>query len=272
MALESAITYKPVGRCIYCGATDVELDREHVIPFALGGTWVLPSSSCKSCAKITAAVEQFCLRPMLGRFRIQLNLPTRRPKERPDTLPLMLMKADGSQQERPLPIAEHPIACIGFDWAAPRILDGKPPEDAFEGQAILRYAGSDRDLLRHVSEGEKVKLASINMATFARMLAKIGHSYAIANAPPGSFEPMLPDLILGNANINASHLVGGDKSEPRPDAEPCLHSVHLQDCMSGGVVYTLARIRLFAFAGMPRYHVVVGRKIGPPQGQPMPRG
>jgi hypothetical protein len=42
----------PVGYCIYCQATD-ELTNEHILPFGLSGTAVLPKSSCKACAKIT---------------------------------------------------------------------------------------------------------------------------------------------------------------------------------------------------------------------------
>jgi hypothetical protein len=267
--MESSITCKPDGRCIYCGTRDGKLTHEHIIPFALGGTWVLPDASCAACAKITAKIERFCLRPMLGRFRIQMKLPTRRPGERPDVLPLKIVKADGSLQSKSLPIEEHPITCIGFDWAAPRLLDGKPPENAFEGRMIVKYAGAGRDLLKHAVEGDKVKLGSIGMTIFARMLAKIGHSYAVANMPRDSFEPMLPDLILGKAELNASYLVGGDKSGWVPNSMPCLHSVFLQDCSSGGVIYTLARISLFEFADMPRYHVVVGRKLGPPVGTPI---
>jgi hypothetical protein len=259
--MESSITHKPVGRCIYCGASDEKLTREHIIPFGLGGQWVLPDASCKACAAITARVEQFCLRPMLGRFRIQMKLPTRRPGERPGALPLEIVKADGSSESKPLPIEEHPITCIGFDWAAPRLLDGKPRDNAFEGRMVVRYAGTDRDLLKHADDGDKLKLGSVGMAIFARMLAKIGHSFAIANTPPNSFEPMLPNLILGKAELDASYLVGGDKSGWSPKSEPCLHSVYLQDCISDGVAYTLARIALFEFAGMPRYHVVVGRKL-----------
>lgn len=138
--MELSITYKPVGRCIYCGASGGKLTREHIIPFGLGGSWVLPDASCKVCAAITAKVEQFCLRPMLGRFRIQMKLPTRRPGERPDALPLEIVRADGSLDSKPLPIEEHPITCIGFDWAAPRLLGGKPPKNTFEGRLIVRYA------------------------------------------------------------------------------------------------------------------------------------
>jgi hypothetical protein len=91
------------------------------------------------------------------------------------------------------------------------------------------------------------------------MLAKIAHSYAVAELGSDAFHPLLPDLILGTED-RAAYLVGGDASEfPLPDKEPYLHHVYLLNAMSGGIMYTLVSIRLFAVVGMPRYHVVVGR-------------
>lgn len=41
--------YQPVNVCIYCGGTGA-LSDEHIIPFGLGGRWVLPKASCAECA------------------------------------------------------------------------------------------------------------------------------------------------------------------------------------------------------------------------------
>src|ERR1700726_1460580 len=73
-----------IGRCIYCGATsdEVELTREHIVPFALGGTYVLEQASCADCQYHTKHIEQNVLRPMLGMARVRLGLPTRNKKER----------------------------------------------------------------------------------------------------------------------------------------------------------------------------------------------
>jgi hypothetical protein len=95
------------------------------------------------------------------------------------------------------------------------------------------------------------------MLVFGRMLAKIAHSYAIANLGITGFKPLLPDLILGKSAA-APWLIGGDASGPVPDTEPCLHNVYLQNCLTAGIEYVLVAIRLFCFVGMPRYHVVVG--------------
>lgn len=97
---------------------------------------------------------------------------------------------------------------------------------------------------------------------FARMLAKIGHSYAYAKCGPDTFEPMLLDLILGRAE-NASYLVGGDPNGPPPSQPKVMHDIYPVACRiePTGAEYLLVAIRLFAFWGMPRYHVVVGKKL-----------
>src|SRR5665213_1960681 len=80
-----AITFPPVGACIYCGATE-GLTKEHIIPLGLGGQFVLPAASCPACSKITSDFERKVLRGFMLDGRIVDNFPTRRPKERPATL------------------------------------------------------------------------------------------------------------------------------------------------------------------------------------------
>lgn len=121
---------------------------------------------------------------------------------------------------------------------------------------MVRYI--DEEVRKHLTpEGQRLKLGTVNMLTFARMLAKIGHSYAIAHLGLGAFRPLLPDIILGKST-KAPWVVGGDASATPPETERVLHHVYLQNCLTDGIEYVLVAIRLFAFVGMPRYHVVVG--------------
>lgn len=121
-----ATVYPPVGLCIYCGSTNGALSKEHIIAYGLGGNLILPKASCESCAKITRDVEQFCLRPMLGPFRIRLNLPTRRPKERPNVLAIEYIRTDGRRERESVPTEDFPGVCIGFRFPAPGLLQGQP--------------------------------------------------------------------------------------------------------------------------------------------------
>jgi len=69
--------YLPVNLCIYCSATDA-LSEEHIVPFGLGGRWVLPKASCAGCASKTSTFEQTCQRTMFGPMRMYYDLPARR--------------------------------------------------------------------------------------------------------------------------------------------------------------------------------------------------
>lgn len=86
----------PVGKCIYCNQTE-DLTDEHVVPFALGGRLVLPDASCKKCAKITSAFEAKVLRGFMLEARAVGKFPTRRPKERPTTIPLTIGTGEHAQ-------------------------------------------------------------------------------------------------------------------------------------------------------------------------------
>jgi hypothetical protein len=222
--------YPPVGACIYCRTTEGQLTKEQIIPLGLGGNWILPRASCKRCAAITSDVEQFCLRPMLGPFRIRLVLPTRRPKKRPSELPIEFIQPGGQRKRRSVPVEEFPATCLGFRWPAPGLIRLQPPSENFEGELVARFI--NEELRKHATpDGQKVKLGSINMLLFARMLAKIGHSYAVADLGLSMFRPLLPDFILGKSSA-APWLVGGDASSQAPDTEPRLHHVYRNSVLS----------------------------------------
>ena len=222
---------------------------------------VLPKASCLEDAKITSGVELFCSRAMLGPMRIRMRLPTRRPKERPTHLQLEYELRDGQPEKGSfVPVDEFPAALLGFRFAAPGLLRGQPPANDFDdAELVARFIGDDGQK-GGASTGRKVKIGTINQLTFARLLAKIGHAYAVAQLGINGFKPLLPDLILGKST-EASWLVGGDASGIPLLDEEGLHSIHLQNCLHDGVKYVLVAIRLFAFAGMPRYHVVVGEAL-----------
>src|SRR5258708_6900327 len=74
------------GECIYCGARDVKLTDEHVVPFGFGGNVELLEASCVPCAEETSKCEREIARNVLSDFRIHANIQTYRPKRRPSEL------------------------------------------------------------------------------------------------------------------------------------------------------------------------------------------
>lgn len=91
-------TYPAVGRCIYCSSVD-GLQDEHIIPLGLGGRYLLPKASCRRCGGKTSVFERTCQRTMYGPLRLLYGLPSRRKKDRPETLPLKVKRSAGSDWE-----------------------------------------------------------------------------------------------------------------------------------------------------------------------------
>ena len=101
--------YDPVGHCIYCGATEENLQKEHILPFGLSGTAVLPASSCSKCAEITGRQEGIVLRGSMWAVRVYRDLKSgSRHVHAPKEYPLTIRR--GSVEETvKLPLDEYPI-------------------------------------------------------------------------------------------------------------------------------------------------------------------
>jgi hypothetical protein len=253
--------YKPAWFCIYCSdgiirdATKRKLGAEHIIPFGLGGIQIFPRSSCKKCEGITGPVEQSCLRMMFGPTRIRLGLPTRNPEERPTELILILSQETTPIGELRVPASEFPLVIPGLKLPPPGILVGERPHDRLVGEfTLIQNEAEVRKYL--VGDKKGFRVATFNNHVFMQMLAKIAHSYAVAEWGFHSFRALLPDLILGRSQT-ASHWVGGSGRAPPPDPSG-LHRLELKREVLLATTYVVAYIRLFCNFGAPEYRVVVG--------------
>lgn len=255
------VVYKPVWFCIYCSdgrikqATKQKLGKEHIIPFGLGGLQILPRASCKKCERITGAFEQTCLHMMFGPTRIRLNLPTRRPEERPSELTLVLSDKTTPVEERIVPANEFPLVIPGLILPPPGILTGEKPHDRLVGEFWIGHGDNKTNEIMQQT-GRGIRIGTFNNHIFSQMLAKIAHSYAVAEWGFHSFRPMLRDLIIGNSQT-AQYWVGGN-SPIKPADHTGLHRLELKREMLLGTEYVICYIRLFCNFGAPEYRVVVG--------------
>ena len=181
MEMLPAKTYPPVGYCIYCGTSEQELSKEHILPRSLGGNLILPQASCERCACIIGKFEQTCARFMFGPYRIRMQMPTRNPKERPTTLPLKILKRDGSKTTVDLPASVHPSALVMCKFAPPTILTGLESEKRHHLE-IHAYANSNILRLYSRLRAKALHLGSFDALAFSRMIAKVAHGAAIAEA------------------------------------------------------------------------------------------
>jgi hypothetical protein len=258
--------YAPVGHCIYCGQvpSDQPLTVEHIIPLSLGGELLLPASSCIPCAAITGHIEGIVCGSMLKAVRTHLGMKSRRPKERPTTLPVKQGKGGVEVPIIEVPINEHPFYLALQEFERPQILKRPRRWQERDDELHWRMHTAPDTAKRHDALGNAgVQLFRINPDNMQRMLAKMAHSYAIAELGSDVFRPFLPDLIL-NKRPSRNWLVGSKPGENRPPPNSTwqfptvVHSIELRRERGPNMTFLTCDITLFAEHGMPVYEVIVG--------------
>lgn len=263
--------YAPQKRCIYCGALkystkpgleDRKFGAEHIIPEGLGGTLELPEASCQKCEETTGAlVEGRVLGRTLKALRVHLNLKKSGSGPHPKTLPLEA-SVDGVEQTINLPIEDYPIIFLMLDYGPPDV--EKPNTEqgpAVRGARVAQLKYDQKELYKKYRINGFSSVAWDNQM-LCRMLAKIGHSLAIAELGK-SFSPLLTNLIV-SGEIAAMNLIGGKPEYVRDRKSDALHEVGLGYQRINRKTYVVSTIRLFARHDGPTYHVVVGESLESP--------
>lgn len=245
--------YASLNSCQYCNINDplIELSNEHIIAYGLGGRLVLPKSSCNACSVITGAIEEHCLKRLFGDTRFYMGIKSRK-RGIPKTAPIELANNLETSTIQ-VPINDFPACLLMFSFPNfPEILLGFPPKEEFAGQVCLR------PLSKNVNKYGKIKLLSnpTKSLAFGRMLAKIAHSYAIAELGINSFIPYLENLILGKKPLYPSQFIGGSIIKEPKGTE--LHEIRIEQRQDKFIV---VRIHLFSSYDMPVHYVVAGEYI-----------
>jgi hypothetical protein len=258
LGTDPPVIYAPVGRCIYCSEGTGPLSDEHIIPFSLNGTQVLPQASCAKCARTTSYLDGFIARSVFYQIRTAAGMRTR--SELPNEFPVILHFDDGHQEEVMVPANIHPSTLVLPKFTMPTLLSGSAPDGNFRFTYTRWIRESDAFDAFVKEKGAKigeVKM-SIKPQQFSRALARIAHSYAIAKLGLHGFRPLLIDLIHRRNIERAPELVGGEPETPAATSG-ILHELSLMLDSK----FVVVRIRLFASSssdgiGTPVYLVVAG--------------
>lgn len=262
-----ARTYAQVGICIYCGST-AALSDEHIIPFGLGGRFVLRDSSCQTCSAKTSRLERTCLRAMYGPLRLLYGLPSRRKRGRPETLQLKTKRTEASEWEYvPVPQERFPFLVTFPYFQAPGALT-----DAVESAAAgpvtqrlwIRGASSHHDfdeLLQSLAAELGVHTvmpeSKAEVPAFCALLAKIALAYLAAETCAVIPNSRLAQIALGANMDNCLHYIGSLATDEPPSGS--LHELSLSSSARGNCV--VVRVRLLAKLGTPTYFVVLPKKV-----------
>jgi hypothetical protein len=250
--------YQPMGRCIYCGSTE-GLEKEHILPFGLSGTAVLPAASCRRCAAVTGAIEQTLLRGSFWPVRVFRNLKSRtKHKDAPATFPVIVVR-NGLEEVVQLAVDELPILLHFPLFPPPAYLSQSSLKAGIDlsGLATVRFGRDPREA-GYSFGGSAIRFKDQQRpVAFARMIAKIGYAFAAA-------EGMLSDLdgepLIVPAIIDKPDEIGqwvGTMTDP-PRAHPgLLHRVVIHHEWEQGLLF--AEVQLFADSETPSYGVILGK-------------
>ena len=252
--------YSPVWKCIYCGATE-SLGKEHILPFGLSGTAILPKASCQICAKITGDIEQKLLRGEFWPVRIYRDLKSRtKYKNAPQSFELNVV-VNGEMQSHRLASDEYPILLHLPILGLPGYLQGKAKTSGLpvSGIATIRFGVDLEKTVRSLGSKEVQITSTTHPSHFARMIAKIAFAFACAEGALKDIEGksfVLP-AILGEKD-DIGHWVGMSLAPTTSDPN-FLHRIELKRDRERQLL--LAQVRLFADSETPTYCVVLGRLL-----------
>ncbi len=244
---------------------------------------ILPEASCHACEAAVNWAEQFCLRTTFHVVRHKLRVPTKRPRNRPTKISFTYVR-DGVRANAISPISDYPAEWLLPSYGPPELLLPSPPQRSrlltFNTSPLLgdlldqhqvEVLGDDRTQqvsALSASVTDRFEVPKTDIYRFAVMLAKIAHSYAVAELGTGAFHPYLRDSIRSKGQHPLHLLVGGGvaPSEGTDD----LHNLKLERCEISGRKSYKVDIALFSRFRFPKYTVLVGADTCERRNLPLP--
>jgi len=239
-----------IGKCIYCNSTS-ELTDEHIIPYGLGGPWVLKKASCKKCATLTSHLEFDVLRGPYLRLRASQKLPTRRSLPSNFTIEAKF-KSNNTTSELPITPDYLPVSFPMYD--PPAYYDGR---SVAKGVTItgLHSIIVNPNLEQHLkNKGVTEITASTTFkgGSFERMICKIAYGYAVATYGLDNIkEKYILPIIMGT-DEEICRYFGCESTEMT--ISPLYHRIRTEE--SGGLI--VGKVQLFGVYGTPIYSVIIG--------------
>jgi hypothetical protein len=249
------ISYPPVERCIYCGNQD-DLRKEHILPYGLGGTAILPKATCACCAKITGAIEQKVLRGPMWALRVYRRLQSRRKhRQAPMQYPLVV-EVHGQEQQISLPLEEYPILLNFPVFDLPGFYRPNAYSKGIDIKGIYTLSfGKTPQQVAEEFGAERIKIVeSSEPVAFAQMIAKIAYAWAVAERRI-TLDKGFPPVV--KAILGITQDIGrwvGTIAEPISKYEGHLHRILVHEDPENRML--IGEVHLFSDSESPRYGVL----------------
>lgn len=251
-ATPPTMALEPVGHCIYCGALEGMLTKEHIIPSGLNGSLVLPKSSCKQCQSITSLIEEKVLKGFLYNSRLTLGMRTSGKRwQQPKSIKMILTTATGGSYKRYVPLAEMSAMLMLPMFVPPKFMTTCAPfvPDAGIEVMALPNVMVGKSLARLLQSYGAVGIKGknhIDVPAFSRMLSKIAYAYHVAmrGSFPREESPAL--AVMFGVRTDMGTWVGCKDHTPLKGHKNVWHEIGFEDTNTvSGHPCTLVHISLF---------------------------
>lgn len=251
---------KSFGRCIFCLDDKCTLTKEHIVPAALNGTWVIQKATCRKCQD-RHTYERDTLKIDLLVPRVLLSLHGRqRDNKKPLELPLVTLVNHtyrGANLKLRLEPSEYPPIFFVPHFPPAGLLVGevRGSDITQMGVAAVNLSGL---LKRNARPRWDVDLCQTCISgALPKTVAKIAYCFAVSELGLDGFDGDAMRDFLSGRRDDIYTFVGGGKEEASLPRK-YLHELQLRQ---QGPFQT-ALVGLFASCGAPTYEVVVGRVKG----------
>ena len=202
-------------------------------------------------------------------MRIHFGFSTRRRGQRPKTLPLKVKFNPGEDwQYFEVDRDEFPFLILMPYFTIPDMLSGyttSGPRDASAKNFWIRGSNFEGGIKKQMEKlalkynfHEIFPVGDFDIKAFCLMLAKIAHSFAVAELGLQGFEATLPKLIIESDMSDRATFIGGLKyNEPRTGN---LHELSFGTHTCNKPDLVGVRIRLLSHFDTPTYYAVAGRR------------
>jgi hypothetical protein len=171
----------------------------------------VPKASCEKHREATSRVEDFILRRYLCALRSHLGLPSRNPQYRPDGYELTLRRA-GHCWTRKVLLADHPgfVRFMMFVDPPGKVAGCGPVQETWSVRFVDAEIFPDiaARLARLGADSFEDKV-TINGMALARLIAKIGHAFAVAELGFDAFEELYVAHLVTATALDWNYWVGG---------------------------------------------------------------
>lgn len=226
---------------------------------------ILAKASCHECAKETHAFEGHACdtyRALRRSFKFPSRNRGANSRERVNSERFRIIL--DNNRELSIPTSEYPGSAIFRTFPLPGILAGLEPEDKpLTGEFFSLFLPDDwhdiHDALKKKYNAKTVQIPPIGSRRenytidYGRMLAKIGHSFAVSQLGLENFFPFLTRCILKKEPYNLPYYIGSPEQGPSPPRD--LHEISLIPHEN----LVIVALRLLAAMGGPTHFVVVGK-------------